>query len=502
MGVETNPRIAWRNPHDYSPIQDRVGVKTSKDLNLPRVTQRVSQAPNPYDPAFLDQREVLRVTYQGDDRCQLACPGCYTGSRLRAGETESDRATGRRKVVDVDDFTGQIEALGDGLQDFFLIGAEPTMDPAGSATKLSWVAARGLPFMSITHGAVSIQRFERTFRQAFENGMYKLNISLDSTDPAVNNTLRGRDYAHRRTLAVIRHCVENDLPIKVQLTVWPLNYPTIVDSVHELYDLGVRGFAFHCGSLEGIDDPDQAGLDHVDPLAWRALARQLYDFRDAHRAELTHFNVPLLYFTETELRQHVIGDEQLTIAYLDHVDRLESGAESAKPFHACPALDVPQVYVFGNDGSDSRGAVSLCQIHVGNPGMAYARYQPGPRRWAVEQDPELNQMQHMISSPHLCPALPGATRRSSDRVVTEVGALYHACRYLGSNQVPIDTPQFGEELYSAACDLYRQIARALVLYPKPGPDGEWPIAKVRRLTEGKVSLAERANVLQGSFEER
>jgi MoaA/NifB/PqqE/SkfB family radical SAM enzyme len=500
MGAEINPRIAWRTSREYSPVQDRIGVKTTTDLNFPQVRQRVSQTPDPYSPAFLDQREVLRVTYQGDDRCQLACPGCYTGGRLRADPTESKQPSGRRRVVSHDEFTGQIEALGDGLQDFFLLGAEPTMDPAGTAAKLSWVAEHGLPFMSITHGAVSIQRFEATFRQAIDNGMYKLNISLDSMDPAVNNTLRGRDYAHRRTLAVIRHCVENNLPIKVQLTVWPHNYTTIVDSVRQLYDLGVRGFAFHCGSLEGVEDPDQAGLDHIDPLAWRALAQQLYDFRDAHHAELTHFNVPLLYFTEAELRERVIGDEDLTAAYLEHVDRLEAGAESEKPLHACPALDVPQVYVFGNDGPDSRGTVSLCQIHVAGPDVAYAHYEPGSRRWVVEQDPELNQMQHMISSPHLCPAFPGATGRSSDRVVTEAGPLYHACRYLGSNQVPVDARQFGEEFYSAACDLYRETARVLALSPGPGPDGEWPIAKVRRLTEGKVSLAERANVLRESFQ--
>lgn len=485
--VEEIP-ISWSASGRYSPVQDRFGIKRPRRGELPPVADRVTQSPDPYHPAFLDEREVLRVTYQGDDRCQLACPGCYTGQRLDAHPASTTDAE-RRVRVPFEEFTEHLAALGPGLQEFFLLGAEPTMDPETSDAMLRWSSDRGLTVTAITNGAVAPRRFDRTFGRALEaDDLYKLSISLDSTDAATNNRLRGRPFAHERALATIRRCVEQGAPVKVQITVWPLNYPTILDTVRDLYDLGVRAFAFHCGSLEGVAEFLRNGLDHIDPLAWRALCARLYAFRDDHFDELWHFNFPLLYFAPDELRDQVIGDPALTDAYLQHVDRLERGEATAKPCHACPALDVPQVYVFANDGPESRGTVSICNVHSADPQIAYAEYQPQSRRFAVVADPARNQMQAMIDSPHLCPAMDRATGgRRSDRAQTECGDLFHACRYLGANQVPVDERRF-YDTYDEAVDFYRAIALAEAAYDSAA---EPYLARVRRLTEGVLSLRQR-----------
>lgn len=483
-------RIAWSSTDRYSPVQDRSGVVDPSPDELPPVHRRVRQDPSPYEPAWLDEREILRVTYQGDDRCQLRCPGCYTGERLDR-PAMAPAVPGARLRVPWADFTGHLHGLGDGLQDFYLLGAEPTMDPEGSAEKLKWAADAGLSVMSVTNGAVSAGRFDRTFGPALAAGdLYKVIVSLDSIDPAVNDALRGSAVAFRQTIATIRRAVEAGAPIKVQITVWPRNYPTVLETVHALWEMGVRGFAFHCGSVEGVPDFLARGLDHVDPLAWRTLCEQLSDFRDTHRDELVHFNFPLLYFTEQELRGRVIGDEELADAYLTHVAALEAGVRSTKPFHACPAMDIPQVYVYANDGPAGRGVVSLCNVHSPDADVAYADYDPDSGRWAVVQDPARNQMQRMVDSPHLCPAMPFATGgRSSDRVVTEAGDLYHACRYLGCNQVATDQHQFGRAAFERSMDFYRAVEVLRVAVEATG--GEPHLARVRRISTGVLGLRER-----------
>ncbi len=488
--------ITWQQQDAYSPLQQRGGIREPQAADFPPARERVPQDADPFTPAHLDEREVLRVTYQGDDRCQLQCPGCFTGERLFIPLAEVEQRGGR-KVVPHGDFTGQIEGLGEGLQDFFLIGAEPTMDPPGSAAKLRYAHERGLPNMSITNGAVRPQRLDDTFAEALgTESFYKLNISLDSMDKEVNNHLRGRAFAFDRTLANIRNLVERKAPLKIQMTVWPLNYATILDSVQQLFAMGVRSFAFHSGSVEGVDFPERHGLAVVDPLAWRALAAELLRFKDLHSGELEHFNVPFLYFTEEELRSRVIGDEDTTEAYLDHVEAVEAGRPSTKPVHVCPALGAPQVYVFGNDGPQGNGVVSLCNIH--NPGddVAYADYQPQERRWQIVQDPERNQMEHMLRSPHLCPATPFALRWQSDRAETEAGALFAGCRYVGSNQMPVERDQFSPELYRQAAAYYTVVRQALETYPQPdGDGGEWPIQRIERVGAGAVGFAERARLL-------
>jgi len=457
-------RIAWSSADRYSPVQQKSGVAHPRRGELPPITQRVNQHPDPYLPAYLDERETLRVTYQGDDRCQLSCPGCYTGQRLGPG-APGDRPGGRRQAP-TDDVAGHLDAAGPGIRELYLIGAEPTMDPEGSAGLLRDAAGRGWTATSITNGAVSPRRFDRTFGEALEaGGLYSLTVSLDSTVPAVNNRLRGAAFAYDRAMATIRRCVQRGVPLNVQMTVWPLSYATVLDSVQTLFEAGVRGFSFHCGSVEGVPHFLAEGLDHIDPLAWRALCERLYAFRDEHADELEHFVFPLLYFTEEELRDSVLGDEAVSDAYLMHVEAAEAGSDAALPFRACPAVDVPQVYVFGNDGPEGRGSVSLCNIHTGEPPRHFAHYEPASRRFRVVQDPAGNQMQDMLDSPHLCPAMTQATGgRLSDRVRSEEGSLYHACRYLSSNQVPVERGRFTgrtTDRYEEAADLYRVVALGL-----------------------------------------
>jgi hypothetical protein len=348
--------------------------------------------------------------------------------------------------------------------------------------------------MSITNGASSAARFDRTFGPSLESGdLYKLIVSLDSIDPEVNDTLRGSKGAYRKTMATIERAVARGVPVKVQVTVWPRNYLTVLETVDELWEMGVRGFAFHSGSVEGVPDFLAKGLDHIDPLAWRTLCERLYEFRDTHRDELVHFNFPLVYFTERELRGRVIGDEELADAYLTHVAAMEEGVASTKPFHACPAMDVPQVYVYANDGPDGRGSVSLCNVHSPDSTAAFADYDPDSGRWAVVADPARNQLQRMTDSPHLCPAMPFATGgRSSDRVVTQAGDLYHACRYLGVNQVATDQAQFGSVAWERSLEFYRAVEVLREVSARTGADAVEPhLSRVRRLGAGVPGLRER-----------
>lgn len=497
MGSRTD-QITWQHHNRYSPVQDRRGVRDPELEQFPPVTERVTQQPDPFNPPAAGDREIMRVTYQGDDRCNLKCPGCYTKDRLTIPLSEI-RYRGGRIRAPWEDFTGHMEALGDGLQDFYLLGAEPTLDPDGSAAKLAWAAERGMPLMACTNGACSIAKFEQTFGDALDSGaFYKLSISLDSMVRQVHNELRGQPWAFDRTIEIIRHCVQRGAPVNVQMTVWGLNYATIADSARQLLDLGVRGLSFHSGTLEGSADPDGDGLVPVDPAAWRALAEQLLRIRDANRDRTDNFLVPWLYFTEDELRDHVIGDETLTAAYLKHAAKVEAGEPSVMPVHACPALDVPQVYLYGNGGPDWRGSLSACNLHKPAGGEAFAEYEPETRQFTVIQDPARNQLAHMAASPHLCPATAeSALRLDSDRIVTETGDLYAACRYISSNQMPVDRDRFGDALYTAAADYYRAVGQ--VLHAGDGA-GEPAAAMIRRVTEGIIAFSDRTAALRAALQ--
>lgn len=434
------------------------GVAKPVSEDFPPVTQRVGQNPDPYKGDFT-KYGTLRTTVQWMDSCNLRCPGCYARPYLPQGKS-LNIIDNSRKTTPVSDFRDQLAAHGDQLKEVYFLGLEPTLAPGRTAEMMRGVHADGMTSVASTNGAYHPDVFDATFREGLETGqLHRINMSLDSMDETIHNRLRGRRYAYAKTLETIRHAVETGVPLQITMTVWADNYHTVLDSVEQLYDMGARGFVFHEGSLEGAPDHKDTITRRISPLAWRALTAKLEILKERYseKSDTQHFLFPYIYFTEAELRAGVIGDENLTEQYLDHVAKLERGEDSNLPFVACPAVDVPQVYLFGNDGPDSQGAISLCNMHTIQTGTYLAHYDPTTQRFITVDDPAQNQMQQMASSPNLCPARPGVIRdgNPSDKYETEAGDIFHACRYISSNQFPFADKTFGLDAYDTFAEYYQ-----------------------------------------------
>lgn len=305
--------------------------------------------------------------------------------------------------------------------------------------------------------------FWETFGEGILHGtVSRINVSLDSINEEIHNTLRGRTYAFKGAMDTIKSAVESKVDLQINITVWTQNYHTIIDTVETLYDMGVRGFSFHEGSLEGVDKALDSSSSRVSPLDWRALVSQLAKFRKAHKTELQHFQYPYIYFTESELANTYIGDPLMSEAYFKHIDKLEAGENTEMPFYACPGLDVPQVYIFGNDGAYKRGAMSLCNMHTLGSNTYLANFNPDSKEFEVS-DGNKNQMAHMMESTNLCPAREAVAKDGnvSDRYSTPAGDLYHACRYVSSNQFPDPDTAFGESEYEEIVEKYREASTSI-----------------------------------------
>lgn len=469
----------------YSPVQVRHGIVHPDMEDFPPYDQRVSQCDYPI-PKTVAECHPMRVTLQTSDVCQLACPGCYVGEWTNPNG--SVRLYHARKDTPEEQAQDQIRALGDSLQDVFYLGVEPTLRPDMMQAVTEVAREIGATTMSITNGASPLSRYEATFRTGIRSGdIYKINLSIDSIDPTINDRIRGKKNAFERTLKTIEHAIERNDPVKVNITVWPDNYHTVIDTVEALFAIGVRGFAFHCGSLEGVPDPRTAKLAHLDPLAWRALCSRLIEFRDGHEDSLQNFTLPFIFFTESELRDGIIGDVGAYEEYKKHASEVESGVLRPNPIRVCPALDVPQVYVFGNDGKYQQGAVSLCNIHtIGanrkHGGDAYfAHYDPIEKQFVTEPDPNSNELVLMRQSPYLCPAreYDMADKVPIDRTVTDGGDLHHACRYVSANQLPGAETMFGADFYEDYERFYKVWSRVV---------GEADFDKLKRIKDSAASI--------------
>jgi MoaA/NifB/PqqE/SkfB family radical SAM enzyme len=442
----------------YNPIQSKADHELPQPEDLPPISERVPQSTDPY--ADISTSGINRVTYQSNELCNLSCPGCFLGDWLKEGG--AIRAQNERRKTDVGTFTRHIDALGPSLDEVFILGAEPTMTPDSTAQMIQESVAKGHSVMAVTNGAARDSIVDRTFEKALEEGsLHKLNISLDSIDPDTNDALRGKPGATEATLHTIARYTERGYPIKLQITVWPRNYATILETVERLYeDYGVRGFAFHCGSLESVDQTSSEFLGgHLDPLAWRALIEQLQAFNLKNFDDLEHFNFPYIYVTDEELRDNVLNDPELYQQYQEHTARLEVGHDEPLPFNACTGIGVPQVYMYANDKSSvGTGRLSACNIDTAANGRYLADFDDETGEYTPTTDN--NQVAGMINSSHMCPATEQATgdfhKSGSDRITTELGDFHHVCRFLSNNQMPAGGTHVPRELYDRYAALYSE----------------------------------------------
>ncbi len=442
-------RHTMSNSESYSPVQTHIGIV--RDPYLPPLMERVG---NQHIKPFAQFESTERVTYQSNETCQLGCSGCFLGDWL-----EGDRKGGKNLRVPLDLYQQHLDAM-PGLKEFFLLGAEPTMAPSHSKTLLEQARGRGMSIMAVTNAAVGEEVFDRTFGGFSPDELSKLNISIDSMNSETHDMLRGREGALEKTLANVKRYVDMGYEVKAQMTVWPDNYAEVLESIQQLYEeYGVRKFAFHCGSVEGIAPDNKSRVRHLDPLAWRALTARLVELRDK-LPELEEFNFPYIFFTEQEMRTMVIGDEVQWKEYVHHVEGVEAGEIVPMPFVGCPAAGQengkpPQVYVYANDG---HGQMSVCQIHsAGHEGMHHAEYDPQSEQFKVNRSLLTSQMLSIKESPNFCPAKQGAMGdgQVSDRIQTEVGDLYHGCRYLSINQMPWTESSFTRDMYEQYAQQYR-----------------------------------------------
>lgn len=443
----------------YSPIQSRTDHMLPSPESFPPVDARVPQQVDPHIP--IEALGIQRTTHQTNALCNLQCPGCYIQKWLK--KDGEQRPSGHSRTIPLEIFSKQLEALGPELEEVFLLGAETTMTPGTTREMLEHTAERQLGAMAITNGSAPPEATDGALLGALERGiLHKLNISIDSCEPSIHDILRGKDGACEATLETIRRYVEMGYPIKAQITVWPYNYSDVLSTVKTLYeDYGVRGFAFHCGSLEGVSEINRKLLGgHIHPLAWRALVEQLQEFNLDHFEELEHFNLPLIYFTAEELKDYVIGSESHSDNFESHTQALEKGEQKPLPFNACPGIGVPQVYIYATDPTPKgHGRLSACNIDSGAHDRYLADYDDASGKFIVREGSD-NQVLGMVLSPNLCPAVHAATGHmhptSSDRFPTDQGDLYHACRYISNNQMPLKNGQFGQDLYEFWAHRYKQ----------------------------------------------
>ena len=489
-------RIAWSSTDRYSPVQDRAGVvdplagraAAGAPAGSASTRRRTSRR-------WLDEREILRVDLPGRRPVPAALPRLL---HRRAAGPAVDRAglAGRRGCACRG--TTSPATCTDSVPD--------CRTSTCSARSRRWTRRARRRKLRVGGGGRAVGHVDHQrgglagpLRPDLRPGAGRRRPLQGDRQPGLDRP-GGERRAARQPGRVpagrsppSARAVADGVPVKVQITVWPRNYPTVLETVDALWEMGVRGFAFHCGSVEGV--PGFPG-----PRAWTTWtrwpgARCVSGCTSSGTRTVTNWCTSTSRCStspSSELRGRVIGDEELADAYLTHVAALEEGVRVHQAVPRLPGDGRPAgVRLRQRRARPAAASVSLCNVHSPDAEAAFADYDPDSGRWAVVQDPARNQMQRMADSPHLCPAMPFATGGRS------LGPGGHRGRR-PLPRLPLPRLQPGGDgprpvrpaAYEDAVAFYRAV-EVLRVAVAGRPAASSHLARVRRITTGVVALRER-----------
>ncbi len=169
----------------------------------------------------------LQITWNITNRCNFNCSYCSNG--LKKISNESDPIRIAKKIASLCPISVSI------------LGGEPTIVPELIAA-IKILCDSNIHVDLITNGIGINQSFIEGLRE-IKPGFLKVEISLDSTNPVVNDTNRAKGSFVAATNA-LENVAATGIPCRVQMTVTELNQNDIETMYRYCDDLGVDSFGF------------------------------------------------------------------------------------------------------------------------------------------------------------------------------------------------------------------------------------------------------------------
>ena len=239
---------------------------------------------------FGRQIDYLRLSVT--DRCDFRCTYCLPRSH-RGFATPHSWLT----PDEVARLCGIFCNLG--IRHIRLTGGEPLVRPELQEIVSALSALPGLQDLSLSTNASRLSKYAVALREA---GVTRLNISLDSLDPAIFNKLTGGDL--HKVLAGIDAALETGFaPIKVNMVMMRgVNDHEVINMVEFCR---ARGLALRFIETMPVGDGGREAQDKYLPLA--EVKQRLRERYPLHKAAM-HGSGPARYFQ--------VGDSELRVGFI------------------------------------------------------------------------------------------------------------------------------------------------------------------------------------------
>jgi radical SAM protein with 4Fe4S-binding SPASM domain len=237
--------------------------------------------------------KMRRILWEVTTKCNLRCKHCYLHSELLPPSAEPGDELGTEECLNIVDQFDEANA--------FLVevvgGGEPFCRP-DIMDILHYMGEKKFWTRVVTNGTLITEEIARDLADI---DIQKMSVSLESSDPEINDAIRGTG-SFKRAIRGINYFRDFGISFRIHLTVNALNYRNIEETVAFCYDMGAKEITIAAYANCPTTNPFSASMSLGREEHFSA-AKKIHELKEKYSQEFVYSDVDkVLGFLSPELK--------------------------------------------------------------------------------------------------------------------------------------------------------------------------------------------------------
>ncbi len=226
----------------------------------------------------------------GREKCTCNCIGCTQGGIIKEKEPYQGNINQIKKII---------EKLPN-LENAYLLGnPDISVDTDFCNEAAKEFEKNNISVMFSTSGYGGNKTIKRLVSGLnFKNIKY-VSYSVDTLEDDKIHYLKGtKNISLKDIEESIKFCVDMNIPVKIQPTLWEYNQEDYIDIINYFYKkYDIKWFTFHAGSFESLKNR-KVPLKHIEPLKWKEIVKNIQFIAEKKKLRIV---VPRIFLNQEEM---------------------------------------------------------------------------------------------------------------------------------------------------------------------------------------------------------
>lgn len=226
----------------------------------------------------------------GREKCTCNCIGCTQGGIIKEKEPYQGNISQIRKII----------SKLPNLENAYLLGnPDISVDTEFCNLAAKEFEKNNISVMFSTSGIGGAKVIQKLVSGLDCKKIKYISYSVDTIDDDKIHYLKGtKNISLSDIEESIKFCIEREIPVKIQPTLWEYNQEDYIDIIEYFYKkYSISWFTFHAGSFESLKNR-KVPLKHIEPSRWKEIVRNIQFIAKKKKLRIV---VPRIFLDQDEM---------------------------------------------------------------------------------------------------------------------------------------------------------------------------------------------------------